>query len=259
MYIYGKIIGGAFGAIFGPLGFILGVIVGHLFDKGLALNDRLLVPDVALAQKVFFKTTFMVMAYIAKADGRVSEKEIAMARSVMEQLHLDAEQKREAIQYFNKGKSSTFQWEETMDSFIRNCGYHPQLIQMFIEIQLKAGFVDGLENQSKRRALEQLCSKLNIPRSVLSQMESQFYAENVFREPRRTPQDELASSYALLGISTKATDKEIKKAYRLAMSQNHPDKLVAKGLPENMIKIATEKTQKIQKAYEIICQSRGIK
>ncbi len=258
MYIFGKIIGGAFGLLFGPLGFILGVIVGHFFDKGLALNERFLVPDVALAQKVFFKTTFMVMGYIAKSDGHISEKEIEMARKIMGQLNLSSEQRLNAMKYFNWGKSAQFHWEESMDSFIRNCGYHPQLIQMFVECQLKAAFVDGLDNRFKREVLEQLCNKLNIPRSVLSQMESQLYAERVFREPHRTPQDELASAYALLGIASKVTDKEVKKAYKQAMSQHHPDKLVAKGLPDNMIKMATEKTQKIQKAYEYICQSRGM-
>ncbi|MFI4937815.1 MAG: co-chaperone DjlA [Candidatus Berkiellales bacterium] len=259
-YIYGKIAGAILGGLIaGPMGFMLGIIVGHLFDKGLALNERLLVPDVALARKVFFKTTFMIMGYIAKADGRVSEREIQMARSVMEQLHLTPDQKMSAIQYFNQGKSPQFNWGETMDVFVKFCGYHPQLIQMFVEIQLKAAFVDGLENHYKRHVLEMVCDKLNVPLSVLSQMESQYRAERVFREPQRTPQDELSSAYALLGISDKVSDQQVKKAYRQLMSQHHPDKLVSKGLPEEMIRMATEKTQKIQKSYEVICKARGIK
>lgn len=259
MFIYGKIIGGFLGALIaGPLGLIVGVFVGHFFDKGLALNQRLLVPDVALAKKVFFKTTFMVMGYIAKADGYVSEREIEMARNVMRQLQLTQNQKLAAIQYFNQGKSSEFNWDERMNIFVKNCGYHPQLIQMFVEIQLQAAFVDGIRDPFKRQILEKLCDRLDIPRSVLATMESQYYAERVFREPKRSAQDELSSAYALLGITSKATDAEVKKAYRVSMSQHHPDKLVAKGLPEEMIRMATEKTQKIQKAYEIICKSRGI-
>jgi DnaJ like chaperone protein len=43
------------------------------------------------------------------------------------------------------------------------------------------------------------------------------------------------------------------------MNQNHPDKLVAKGLPESMMKAAEEKTRSIRAAYEVICESRGIK
>lgn len=259
MYIIGKIVGGLVGALLGPFGFVLGLLVGHLFDRGLALNESILTPDVNLARKVFFKTTFIMMGCIAKADGRVSEKEIQMAETVMRQLRLDAQQKKAAIEYFNQGKASQCDSEAILDNFIRNCGYHPQLIQTFIEIQLKSAFVDGIEDPLKRQVLEQLCHKLNIPSALLSQMEAQFYAERVFRKPQRTVQDELASAYALLGISEKASDPQLKKAYRQAMSQNHPDKLVAKGLPESMIQIATEKTQKIQKAYEVICKVRGIK
>jgi len=259
MYIYGKLIGGFLGSLFGPWGFIFGVAVGHLFDKGLQINQGFFSPDPKLAKRVFFKTTFMIMGYIAKADGRVSEREIQAARNVMFQLKLNPEQKMMAIQYFNQGKAPQFNWAAIIDNFIRNCGYNPQLMQLFIEIQLKAAVVEGLDNRQKRMVLEQLCDKLNIPRSVLPQMESHFRAERVFHEPRRSPLDELSLSYAILGVSDKSTPQEIKKAYRQLMSQHHPDKLAAKGLPEGMIKLATEKTQRIQKAYEIVCKSRGIK
>jgi len=61
-----------------------------------------------------------------------------------------------------------------------------------------------------------------------------------------------------LGVSNKDTTPHIKKAYRQLMSQHHPDKLVSKGLPDEMIRMATEKTQRIQKAYEMICKERGV-
>lgn len=259
MYIYGKIIGGAIGSLLGPWGFILGVAIGHMFDKGLKLNEQFFAPDPKLAKRVFFKTTFMIMGYIAKSDGRVSDREIQAARNVMLRLKLSPEQRMMAIQYFNQGKAPQFNWMAIMDNFLRNCGYNPQLMQLFVEIQLQAALVDGLDNKEKRHVLERLCDKLNIPRSVLPQMESHFKAERVFEEPRRSPLDELSLSYAILGITDKATPQEIKKAYRQLMSQHHPDKLAAKGIPENMLKLATEKTQRIQKAYEIIQKARGMK
>jgi len=114
--------------------------------------------------------------------------------------------------------------------------------------------------------LEMLCDKLHISHTVLYQMESHFQAEQpqAYRRtqpppPPPSPQDELATSYKLLGVTDNSTPQQIKKAYRQLMSQHHPDKLVAKGLPNEMIKLATEKTQRIQKAYEIVCRSRGIK
>lgn len=259
MTIYGKVIGGLIGSLLGPWGFIFGVAVGHIFDRGLQFNQHFFEPDPALAKRVFFKTTFMMMGYIAKSDGHISEREIQAARNVMAQLKLNSEQKMMAIQYYNQGKSPQFNWMAIMDNFLRNCGYNPQLMQLFVEIQLKAALVDGIQNKQKRYVLEHLCDKLNIPRSVLPQMESHFKAERAFHEPRRSPLDELSLSYAILGITDKVTNQEVKKAYRQLMSQHHPDKLAAKGLPEEMQKLATEKTQRIQKAYEIVCKSRGMK
>jgi DnaJ like chaperone protein len=74
----------------------------------------------------------------------------------------------------------------------------------------------------------------------------------------RNPPDPLQQAYQLLGISSHATHVEIKKAYRRAMNYNHPDKLIAKGLPEKVIRQATQKTQQIRAAYESICQARRI-
>ncbi len=260
IYIFGKIFGALFGSLIaGPIGFLMGLGIGHLFDKGLKLNAHFLTPDVALIQQVFFKTTFMVMGYIAKADGHVSAKEIQMARNVMLQLQLSQAQKMEAIEYFNRGKAPQFNFDAIMENFIHNCRFKPSLIQLFVEIQLRAAFVDGIANSYKRHILEHMCDKLNIPRSVLSRMESQFYAEESFQAPQQPAQNELSNAYGVLGLTKTASHQQVKKAYRQQMSLHHPDKLVAKGLPEAMIKLATEKTQRIQKAYEVICKSSGMK
>ncbi len=56
-----------------------------------------------------------------------------------------------------------------------------------------------------------------------------------------------------------ATNAEVKRSYRRLMSQNHPDKLVARGLPESMLEVAKQKTQAIQAAFERIRESRGMR
>ena len=63
--------------------------------------------------------------------------------------------------------------------------------------------------------------------------------------------------YELLGVDSGISDAEVKKAYRRLMNQHHPDKLVAKGLPEEMMTIATQKTQDIKAAYELVKAERG--
>ncbi len=66
----------------------------------------------------------------------------------------------------------------------------------------------------------------------------------------------MRNAYKILGVSSSVTDAEVKKAYRRLMSQHHPDKLISKGLPEEMIEIATDKTQEISKAYDLIKDHR---
>jgi DnaJ like chaperone protein len=61
----------------------------------------------------------------------------------------------------------------------------------------------------------------------------------------------------VLGVAAGATDAEVKTAYRRLMNQHHPDKLVAKGLPEEMVALATEKTQEIKAAYDTVKAARG--
>ncbi len=71
------------------------------------------------------------------------------------------------------------------------------------------------------------------------------------------PGTSLDDAYAALGVDSSVTDKELKRAYRKLMSENHPDKLIARGVPADMVKLATEKSQEIQAAYEMVRKSRG--
>ena len=71
--------------------------------------------------------------------------------------------------------------------------------------------------------------------------------------------DRLRDAYAILGVSADVSDADAKKAYRKQMSQHHPDKLAAKGLPPEMMNMAKEKAQEIQQAWELIKQARGLR
>jgi DnaJ like chaperone protein len=66
----------------------------------------------------------------------------------------------------------------------------------------------------------------------------------------------LDSAYKALGVQATSTDAQVKRAYRKLISENHPDKLIGQGMPEDMVKLATERTQEIQTAYDCIVNSR---
>ncbi len=263
---WGKLAGGGLGfALGGPLGGMIGAILGHQFDKSASGQHGRVGYDPGSqerTQAAFFAATFSVMGHIAKADGRVSPQEIQLAEQVIAQMRLNKEQRKAAIALFNQGKQDDFEIDEVLEQFRRECRRKITLIQMFIEIQLQAAYADGTKHPEEERILRHICEVLSYPQALLSQLESLIFAQqrsyqysNTGRS-RPSTASELKNAYKILGVNASATDAELKKAYRRLMSQHHPDKLIAKGLPEEMIEIATDKTQEIQKAYELIKAQR---
>ncbi|MDH3633744.1 MAG: co-chaperone DjlA [Gammaproteobacteria bacterium] len=256
---WGKALGGAFGfMIGGPLGALMGIAFGHSFDRGLGqLGVGESGADQERTQAAFFTATFSVMGYIAKADGRVTPDEIKLAEAVMDRLGLSAEMRSSAKKLFNEGKANDFPIDEVMEQFRRETHRRTTLIQMFLEIQLQAAYADGVMHPAEKDVLARICEHLGIPASQLDRLEEMLRAG--FGRPDYDPattRTSLKDAYRLLGVDESVSDAELKKCYRRLMSQHHPDKLVAKGLPEQMIADATAKTQQIKAAYELIRKSR---
>jgi DnaJ like chaperone protein len=263
---FSTVVGGAFGFFLGgPLGAILGASVGHQFGKGLAgieFGETLNPGDQHRVQMAFFTATFSVMGHIAKSDGHVSPAEISLANRVMNEMSLTSDLRTTAINLFQQGKQADFPLDDVLAQFYKECHRRTDLIRMFLEIQLQAAFADGILSPSEERLLLHICNKLRVSRFDYEHLKIQLLAQLRFQGrssyTRNTPQKtSLQDAYGVLGLTPSASKTEVKKAYRRLMSQNHPDKLVAKGLPEEMMRLAKEKTQKISKAYETI-QKAGL-
>ncbi len=251
---WGKVIGGALGYMFGgPLGALLGIALGSNFDKGLNLNDELAPGDQQRVQAAFFTACFSVMGHIAKADGRVSQDEIASAQHIMAQMQLSPEQKQAAIKLFDEGKRAGFPLHDVVQQFKRECHRRRNLVQMFIEIQLATAMADGRLHDAERRIILDIADILGFSQQEIDHL---IHLASGAQSQQAHGRLSLDEAYAILDVSRDSNDAEIKKAYRRLMSQHHPDKLVAKGLPEEMIKLATEKTAEIRKAYDLIRESR---
>ena len=258
----GKILGGTFGFLIGgPLGALIGASFGHNFDKGMkrlsSSSEGWGVGNQQRVQTAFFTATFSVMGHVAKADGRVTRDEIEMARTVMDHLQLDATLRKAAEKLFNEGKKSDFPLDGLLQQFRREASRRSTLIQMFLEIQIQAAYADGTLHPAERKILLHMASELGVPRDLYEQLESMVRAGGGGRAGGGAVQKpSLETAYETLGVKKGATDAEVKRAYRRLMSQHHPDKLVAKGLPEEMMKMASEKTHQIRTAYEAVQASR---
>ncbi|MBA2657049.1 MAG: co-chaperone DjlA [Tatlockia sp.] len=279
---WGKLIGAFLGYLFaGPAGAFVGILIGNFIDRSLFEHFsqpywRYHVENQEQIQQIFFEATFSVMGHIAKADGRVSPQEIAMAKTLMADMGLTPEQKIAAQNFFNQGKSTNFNLEKIIRELRENCSANPELLKLFMDIQYRSAQTDGF-SEKKLQALDLIFRRLGFApirdqyrfyedfgRHSSSQQQSSNSSRQRsgnynggYQNTQQSAQSTLQSAYALLELDRNANKQETKKAYRRLISRNHPDKLIAQGLPEAMIKIANEKTQKITKAYDVICEAKG--
>tara|TARA_R110002167_G_scaffold3623_4_gene17680 strand:+ start:51833 stop:52618 length:786 start_codon:yes stop_codon:yes gene_type:complete len=257
---WGKVIGGTFGFVMGgPIGAVLGAALGNYFDAGLdgVSIDRIGGPQTnERVQTAFFTAVFSLMGYIAKADGRVSQDEISLAQQVMGQMQLQPAQRKLAIKLFEQGKQDNFPYQEVLAQFKRECQRRRNLIQMFLEILIATALADGKMEASERRLLESMAASLGYPKQAFDQLVLRMSAQFRF-QGQEAPADRLRDAYKVLGLESSASTADVKRAYRKLMSQHHPDKLVSKGLPEEMMAMAKKKTQEIKMAYDTIVEQRG--
>jgi len=254
----GKIIGALIGYLIGRMpGAIIGAFIGHLVD--VERQQRGAGGRTADVQQAFFRATFQVMGHVAKADGRVSEQEIQAARSMMAQFRLSEADRLRAMELFTEGKVSGFPLQQTLAGLARVCANRLDLRLMFVQIQLQTTYLGGGLNDASRVVLLRVCDAMSVSQYQFAQMEAMLHMQGQSSGAPRSSATSIDEAYQVLGVAKTATDAEVTKAYRRLMNQNHPDKLVAKGLPESMMKAAEEKTRSIRAAYEVICAARGIK
>jgi DnaJ like chaperone protein len=218
------------------------------------------------------------MGYLAKADGRVSEREIAAARGVMSDLRLNSQQVQSAIDYFTVGKQGNFDPATELGGLRHACQGRPELLRVFLEIQVRAALAGNNMEGPVRDLLTRVAGRLGVAPLELAQIETvlrirtgSFHQSrgqgagngtgsgpNGFGRGNGGGAEQLDQAYKVLETTPGASKAEIVKAYRRQLSRHHPDKLKANGLPESMIEHAKQRTQLIIEAYELICERRGL-
>lgn len=273
----GKIVGGliAFVAFHNIFGVILGVIAGHFFDLGRRKTAQSINPETrARIERALFEALFPLLGHLAKADGHISEDEIRSTEELIARMGLNEHGRAEAIRLFQTGKSAEFDFRPALSTFAEVSAPYADVKRIFLVYLLTLALADGVLHENEEGVLREVSKTLGFSDFLFNQLIGMVRAQAAFRQKHHQDsayhyyrerragnaqpesQDQLKLAYEALGVAEDVDDAELKKTYRRLMSENHPDKLSGQGVPEEMIKLATERSQKIQAAYDLIKKSR---
>ena len=234
MAIWGKISGAAAGFLAGgPLGALLGAAAGHfIFDREGDPGVVFTIAVIALAGKM------------AKADGVVTEEEFAAFLKV---FSVPPQEENNVRRIFNLARQDVAGFEAYAGQIAKLFVGNPAILEDVLDGLFEIAKADGVLHPAESQFLERVAEIFG-------------FAPNEFRRIRATHfAPELTDPYVILGVSYVAGDEEIRQTYRRLVKENHPDSLMARGVPEEFIKLANDKLAAINTAYEKIRIERGQK
>jgi len=250
MSIWGKVIGGAAGfAMGGPLGAIMGVAAGHAVDRMRETTpqaDPQFNPNDAEAKQIAFTMAVIVLgAKLAKVDGRVTKDEVAAFRRVFSVPEAEA---GEVGKLFNEAKQDARGFEPYARQIAQIFAANRIMLEDLMGALFHIAHADGEYHPAERDYLAKVAIIFGFSQHDFQRLEDTY-----------TKGEDAENPYEILDVSKDASDDQVKKAYRDLIRENHPDKVMAQGLPQEFIDLANEKMASINAAYDKICKQRGIK
>lgn len=214
------------------------------------------------AQGGFLDATFAVMGAVSKADGVVTRDEIQATQRLFDMLRLSSQQREQAKAAFTRGKAPDFDLDAEVDRLRAAIGFgRGPLLRLFLQVQCMAVAADGVVHPAEHAMLVRIAGRLGLTERDVAQLEALLRAATFgpAGSGAQASGSRLDDAYTALGLTSDATDADVKRAYRRLVSENHPDKLAGRGLPESMRQVAEERTREINRAYDLIKESRNIK
>ena len=245
MSIWGKLAGAAGGFMLGgPLGALLGLAAGHMVDKqagGGTTEGPVRGPEASIA---FTVGVIALSAKMAKADGEVSRSEVDAFKQM---LHVPQHEMKNVGRIFDLARRDVAGYEAYAKQIARLFSDQPHVLEDLLDGLFRIAMADAVFHPGEEEFLRKVAGIFGFGEHDYQRIKASHLGPDA------------ADPYVILGVSHDATDNEIKKTYRQLVKENHPDALIARGVPEEFIEIATDKIATINDAYDRIAKARGIK
>ena len=244
MSIWGKVIGGVAGfALGGPLGAILGAVAGHAIDHTRGRRTGAGPSSLHARQSAFTVAVVVLSAKMAKADGQVTPDEIAAFKRI---FHIPAGEMKDVARLFNEARKESQGFEPYAAQVGQMFAHDPAVLEELLSGLFYIANADGVMHPNELKFLMRVAKEFGFDTTRFERIRASCLGP------------ELADPYDVLGLTRSSSDDEIKTAYRQLIRENHPDLLIAKGVPEEMIDIANERMAHINDAYDRVRKERSL-
>jgi DnaJ like chaperone protein len=251
MSIWGKIIGGAAGfALGGPLGALLGAVAGHAVDRisADAASPDAREPDAddpraATRQIAFTIAVIALGAKMAKADGIVTKSEVDAFKRV---FRIPRHEQRNVGRVFDQARKSPLGFEAYASQIAGMFRRQHVVLEELLDGLFHIAKADGKVTPEELDYLKRVAEIFGFSGHEFDRIRAGHLGADK------------ADPYEIVGVTREMSNPEIKSAYRKLVRENHPDKLMAKGVPKEFIELANEKLANINAAYDKIARERGL-
>ncbi|MCH7806132.1 MAG: TerB family tellurite resistance protein [Proteobacteria bacterium] len=243
MSIWGKILGGGLGfAVGGPLGALVGALLGAQVDRGIDQARGKITPE-ATRQITFTIGVIALSAKMAKADGHVTREEVDAFKRIFQ---IPPHEAKNVGRIFDMARQDSAGYEAYASQIARMFKDSPAVLEDLLGALFHIAMADGVYHSVEDAYLQNVARIFGFSETEFEHIKAQHTG------------DAAQDPYNILGVSTDVSDAELKRIYRTLIKEHHPDRLIAKGMPEEFIAIANEKLAAINTAYDRIAKERGL-
>ena len=235
MSIWGNLVGGFIGFSFaGPIGALIGSIIGGKISSARRGGFQ---QSFAQSQQIFAISLVILTAKLAKADGQVSKEELI---AIKEKLKIPDHEIDQVGKIFNKAKEDSLGYEPYAKQIAQIYRSNPAVLDEVINILFYIAEADGKVSDSELAMIKNIAQIFNLT-------DIQFEG---IKESRRGS-DKL-NPYIVLGCTSNDDFATIRKRYLQLSKEHHPDALISKGVPKEVIEESKKKMRAINSAFDKI-------